>query len=287
MGYLILRGSWSLFISETLSYRPWRLLLIVNTLPGCLAVLCLSRLPESGKFLLSRGQETAALDVLQRIHRMNTGRPVDTLTVQQLIPEHDDSASKTDEKQADPSPIGNCLQQFWRQTVPLFQRPLRMHFLICCFLVFGVFFVSAGIGMWYPEIQNRIAHSNGTAGRTVCEVLESAVHQKKLTRLSDGGDAFGATCNDRVADSTFQDYGTLGGYYVLMYVVYSLGIRRVGQVKFLVTFLFVSGLTGLSLQWVADPVAVVVLFSSHIVFSGICISLLTGIVVALIPTEYR
>lgn len=286
MGFLILRGSWSHFISENLSYRPWRLLLIVNTVPGCLAALCLSRLPESGKCLLSRGQDTAALDVLQRIYRLNSGRPADTFTVKHLLPENDGNADTANEKCAEQMPANGCLQLFWRQTVPLFQRPLRTHFLICCFLVFGVFFVSAGIGMWYPEIQNRIAHSNSTAGRTVCDVLESAVLLRNESLPVDG-DTFGAACNDTVADRTFQDYGALGGYYVLMYVVYSLGIQRLGQGVFLVTFLFVSGLAGLSLQWVAQPLTVVVLFSSHIVFSGICISMLTGIVVTLIPTEYR
>lgn len=302
-GYLILPATWSLYISAALSYRPWRLLLVANTLPGFVAVLCLSRLPESGKFLLTQGKEAAALDVLQRIYAMNRRRSTDTggLGVWHLLPEDNAAAAPVTEKgdaSAEQQPTG-CLHLFWMQTVPLFKKPLRMNFLICCFLVFGVFFVSAGIGMWYPEIQNRIAHSpaTGDEGRTVCAVLEGALQQRRAatallhngTRAADGGggDEFGAACNDRVADSTFQDYGVLGGYYVLMYIVYASGIRRLGQGVFLVSFLFVSGAAGLALQWVAHPTAVVVLFSSHIVFSGTCISLLTGIVVALIPTEYR
>lgn len=54
MGYLILPSNWSVFINDMLHYRPWRLLIIVNTAPGFFAALCLSRLPESGKFLLTQ-----------------------------------------------------------------------------------------------------------------------------------------------------------------------------------------------------------------------------------------
>lgn len=208
MGFLILPGQWSVYISDSLKFRPWRLLVIVNTLPGMVAALCLSRLPESGKFLLTRvrpsmtkvsrttnastslnlqGLEDDAITVLRRIYHMNTGRPLETFSVHALLPESGSMTSSASE-QSDISMdkknnvINNgCMQQFWQQTMPLFQRPLRFHFLICCFLVFGVFFVSAGIGMWYPEIQNRIARSNATdsdVGHTVCDVLESAMHRR-------------------------------------------------------------------------------------------------------------
>lgn len=169
--------------------------------------------------------------------------------------------------------------------------------------MFGVFFVSAGIGMWYPEIQNRVAHSpTSKHGRTVCDVLETAIHRHPganvaanatvTTMASMSMPTTTATmqngvCRDTVAYSTFTDAGILGTYYVAMYVLYALCIRRIGQGVFLVVCLFASAMAGLSLQWVDNPLAVVVLFSSHIVFSGICISMLTGIVVALIPTEYR
>lgn len=258
---------------------------------------------------MPQGNEAAALDVLRRIHCTNTGRPADTFTVSRLHPEL--PAAPKDEKSVEigaTQPARNdgnsCARQFWRQTVPLFRRPLRRHFLVCCFLVFGVFFVSAGIGMWYPEIQNRVAHSRtSTHGRTVCDVLENAIHRHPGGSVA--ANATAATmasmampplatatmpdgvCRDTVAYSTFADAGILGTYYVAMYVLYALCIRRIGQGVFLVVCLFASAAAGLSLQWVDNPLAVVVLFSSHIVFSGICISMLTGIVVALIPTEYR
>lgn len=52
MGWIVLPGTWSFAISESLEFRPWRLLLIVNMLPGLIAAILLSQLPESGKFLI-------------------------------------------------------------------------------------------------------------------------------------------------------------------------------------------------------------------------------------------
>lgn len=51
--------------------------------------------------------------------------------------------------------------------------------------------------------------------------------------------------------------------------------------------LFGSAIAGFALHYFIEPLAVVGLFSAHIVFAGVCISILTGIVVVLIPTQYR
>lgn len=40
-------------------------------------------------------------------------------------------------------------------------------------------------------------------------------------------------CNDHVAKSTIQDGGFLGICYVVCYIVYSIGVRKIGQVLFL------------------------------------------------------
>lgn len=64
MGWIVLPGTWSLTISDSLEYRPWRLLLIVNMLPGLIAATLLSQLPESGKFLIVQVKIHGILKVL-------------------------------------------------------------------------------------------------------------------------------------------------------------------------------------------------------------------------------
>lgn len=81
---------------------------------------------------------------------------------------------------------------------------------------------SAGIGIWYAEIQNRLSSNNGTESLTLCEVLESIVVKQDLrwnqtTRME--------TCDDTINTQTFMDTTILGGYYVLGYLSYSLAIN--------------------------------------------------------------
>lgn len=98
----------------------------------------------------------------------------------------------------------------------------------------------------------------------------------------------------------------LASYYVIGYFIFSAIIKVLGQTmvlgmyfknipivnhsnnKFiLASFFFISGFAGLTLQWISNAIALVVLFSTHLVFSGVCVSVLAGTLVNLIPTQYR
>lgn len=110
-----------------------------------------------------------SLNVLRWMYRWNRGA-INEFPSVHLEREGDGDVPKTSKG------CGAIFKSFWQQTAPLFRRPLALNFSICCFLMFGVFFVSAGIGLWFPEIQNRISTSQGTEElQTVCGVLESVL----------------------------------------------------------------------------------------------------------------
>lgn len=44
---------------------------------------------------------------------------------------------------------------------------------------------SSGIGMWYPEIQNRIAHIETTERQTVCVVLDKYLEDRPSNMTSE------------------------------------------------------------------------------------------------------
>ncbi len=54
-----------------------------------------------------------------------------------------------------------------------------------------------------------------------------------------------------------------------------------------VTGLLGSGIAGLALQWITEPLVIVVFFCTHIMLAGICVSVTNGAVVDLIPTHLR
>lgn len=81
---------------------------------------------------------------------------------------------------------------------------------------------SAGIGIWYVEIQNRLSSNNETESLTLCGVLEmKELRGNQTIRME--------TCDDTIKRQTFMDTTILGGYYVLGYLSYALAINFVSQ----------------------------------------------------------
>lgn len=57
-----------------ITYKPWRLFLVVCSLPGLLSFLILCFLPESPKFVLGQGKHEETYRILQKMNRINNGK---------------------------------------------------------------------------------------------------------------------------------------------------------------------------------------------------------------------
>ncbi|KAJ6637984.1 Synaptic vesicle glycoprotein 2B, partial [Pseudolycoriella hygida] len=261
-GWIILPMSWSIQITDEFFYRPWRLLLIINALPGFIGAIWLYYLPESGKYLLSQGNDTEALNILKWVYKTNNRGKDKEFPVQYLLSEFDkehyQKVHMNDGRFA-------FIVSFWEQTVPLLKKPIR----------------SAGMGLWFPHIQNQISFKNETVDQTVCQILEEGFRFTRFDLTTNLG------CDDTVNTKAFVDSITLGAFYVVGYVVYALFIKSLGRGAILITSLFGSGISGLALQWTTQPIAIVIFFCTHIVLSGICVSVTNGAVVDIIPTHFR
>jgi hypothetical protein len=68
---------WRFDLYEGYSFRPWRLLIILYTIPGIISGLWLMKFPESPRFLLSVQREDEALAIVKWIYRTNKGKSND------------------------------------------------------------------------------------------------------------------------------------------------------------------------------------------------------------------
>lgn len=133
LAWLILPDDWKVDLPFfNIVFRPWRVLLIVYTLPCLLCALCLYYLPESPKFLLTQGKRKEALTVLRQMYVVNTRKEEDSYGVDELVWEElsDDDPFKKDY---------GMWKTMWKQTVPLFKGELLTKTLMMCFLQFGIF----------------------------------------------------------------------------------------------------------------------------------------------------
>ena len=89
VAWLILPQTWTFSIFGIFDFRPWRLLILFNLLPGLIGSIWIWTLPETPKLYLSHGKDADALKVLYWIYERNTGKPSKDFQVKRLIPEAD------------------------------------------------------------------------------------------------------------------------------------------------------------------------------------------------------
>lgn len=62
-------------------FNTWRIYTLVCSIPALLGLITISLLPESPKYLLSKGSSERALRLLRRMYAVNSGKPADTFPV--------------------------------------------------------------------------------------------------------------------------------------------------------------------------------------------------------------
>lgn len=235
-------------------------------------------LPESPKFYLSQGRDDKALAILQRMYLENHPRAtVDDFPVKRITPEVGEG-----EGALQPKGFLAVLSNMWNQTVPLFKKPNLLYFAICCALQFGMFFVSAGMGLWYPEIMNRVTSSSQNESVTICEILKGVESPDEDFMFRSE-----PVCNDHITEDVFIYVIVLGSIYTFLYLLLSTLLQRIRRGWILFFNLLTSGVSGTVLLFVNDPYFVLMFFCSFMVFAGVSISLVNGAAVSIFPTNVR
>lgn len=87
IAWAIINQHWSFEIPILeLTYKPWRLYIVLLGSIGLICGLSLFYIPESPKYLLSIGKEEAAIKVLRKMYSVNTGNSRDSFEVRKLFP---------------------------------------------------------------------------------------------------------------------------------------------------------------------------------------------------------
>lgn len=75
---------WSLDVTESFTFRPWRLLTVFYFVPGLIGTIMLIKMPESPKILLSMGRKDEAYAAVEWIALKNIGKHLHDLKVEAL-----------------------------------------------------------------------------------------------------------------------------------------------------------------------------------------------------------
>lgn len=278
IAWLVLSMDWSLQLSDSFAFRPWRLLMCFNLLPGLIAAFVLLVLPESPKLLLSLHKDEEALAAVNWICERNTGRDLEQFGVKKIKAESKMIANKV---HITTKSCFETVKHIWQETRPLLHRPYVLNFFICCAIMCGLFFSSSGMGLWFPEIQNRVSMNMAENQATICEIIaDTFLYEDDLTNST-------KTCVNEITDKSYIDSISMGMCFVVGYVLIGGVIKLFGRKATIIGSMFLSTACCVSLFWLLDSIAIVVCFIVFLTMPGLCISMLGSAVVDIVPTHLR
>lgn len=151
-------------------FKPWRLYLFSLGVPSLLCAIILFFLPESPKYIFSKGDEEGAIKILKSIYKMNTGEDGDKLNVSKIIEDPEYLEAKAgDEESIHP------LVLMWRQIVQLMSKKYIGKTFIACLMQFGIYGCTHGLYMFFPELIDQVSQyqNQNPGGRdSMCKIYE-------------------------------------------------------------------------------------------------------------------
>lgn len=142
----------------SITYKPWRLFMVVGSLPALLSFIILTFLPESPKFVLNQGRPEETYQILVQMNRVNNGKKsvLEDFTIRKEV-DSVESRQKAVEFKTDKSVT--LLSSVWNQTVPLFKPPYLLPTILICAVQFIVFSTCQGFYVFFADILNRMSQN--------------------------------------------------------------------------------------------------------------------------------
>lgn len=143
VAFAIINQDWEFKISLlNVVYKPWRLFIVASSFPGLLAAIALIFTPESPKFVLSQGNQSETIKIIDIMNRWNNGKD-SKLDIVEIFEEADSIENRQRILKTKQSRFP-LVKTIWNQTAPLFKSPHLGPTLLLCSLQFWVYYTSSG-----------------------------------------------------------------------------------------------------------------------------------------------
>ncbi|XP_063635472.1 synaptic vesicle glycoprotein 2B-like isoform X1 [Cydia splendana] len=262
----VLTHDWTFQITEKFVIHSWNLFLLATALMPLLTGLVFLFLPESPKFLMSRGRNEEAMQVFRKIYRLNTGNPKEDYPIKCLVEE------KTEQQASGVA----ALRGGWAQLAPLFRMPhVKWLALICAIHVFTMF-GSNTLRLWYPQLAAMI---NSDSSESLC----SAIAPSNVTVVFEEG------CQPIQTDMmTYMQSVIVGAGSALTYGIGGILVNRCGKKLVSAACSITSAVVVILMPFLGNSAdAVVALMTTALALTSLSGAALSSITVDLFPTSLR
>lgn len=127
-------------VGSFLVVKPWRVYLVLMVIPEAVVGMWLTRMPESPKFYMARGDHQMALVVLKRMYSVNTGKNPDTFPVKYLTKGLQNESNKIPNTTVSTTKSLRVFLTMVKQSRFLFKSPLIVLTALTCTVMFSNMF---------------------------------------------------------------------------------------------------------------------------------------------------
>ncbi|XP_039153549.1 synaptic vesicle glycoprotein 2B [Drosophila simulans] len=251
-------------------FSSWRVLLLANVSVSLLALVGITALPETPKYLLVQGRGDESLEILRFIFAKNSGRDPSEYPVKEVALESGGVSL------SDVHGFLDAVRLVWHQTVPLFHRTRLWHTLNICCIQFLIYFLAQGIFMWFPTILDELGTRNGN-DTLLCNVLQGF-------NMNSGSGDEASSCSVEVDTSTYQVMIIIGACFVLIYLIFAFIIDLMGKKNLLMAWMVLTMICLVALHYV-EQFALVVIALTVVMAIGNCGGLVSTIAMEFYPTH--
>ncbi|XP_063547963.1 putative transporter svop-1 isoform X2 [Cydia strobilella] len=255
-------------------FNSWRLLNIIYSLPCAIAAAVAVCIDESPKYLLTKGLEEEALNVIKSMYVLNTGRDLEDFQVKSIILNEDVTSE---------SQYKSLWASIKAQTLPLVKPPLARNTFLLSIMFALIYFCIHPYIVWLPFIADGFMKSidKGETDLTICQMLRSAVVSQNQT----------LDVIEAAKDCSLNQFAMIivlinGCVLGMMNLVMSGLINVIGRKRMLIIVQIITGTAGICINFSSTWVVTAVIFMA---FIGNCLNfaVLTTFSVNIFPTYLK
>ncbi|XP_055682615.1 synaptic vesicle glycoprotein 2B-like [Lutzomyia longipalpis] len=278
------------FLSTTL--QSWQLLLLTVALLDIIGGALVCIVPESPKFLMSRGRSEEALQILKTMYKRNTGKHPDTYPIKILCDEATDSQEQVKPRNSDGCDdaqlevnVNKCdflsrsFKRAFSQIIPMFKPPHVSK----CMLVFSIeFFLLLGVNtlrLWMPQVFSFMANDGNEFD--ICNEIQPDDMTNATTLESHECTSFVQPESIFVNSMIVQSVGIIGAILICIF------INVIHTKLMLVGATLIASLASLTIYFSISPIMVVVMYSLGVGLSSAAHAAFGSILPSIGPTAFR
>ncbi|XP_036215362.1 synaptic vesicle glycoprotein 2C [Bactrocera oleae] len=232
------------FKTDLITYNSWRIFLMVCALPSFVVAFLLFYLPESPKFLLTKGKQEKAMAIFRGIFVTNTRRPAEQYPVAELDIDEKLLAEIKENQAGVKGKYSKMMSSMAEHSKQLFTSPILKFTLVSIIINFTFHIGYYGLMMWFPELFNRFEeysrdHPGERAG--VCTVTAYVVGQ---------GEKETGTCSAHIPQSVFQESLISLASALPANLIAILGMDLLGRKFFLIFGTMTAGVCSAAMYFV-------------------------------------